>query len=498
MAIIEIEDIYFTYKDGTEALRGLSLYIEKGERVALLGPNGAGKSTLLLHLNGINLPAKGRISVLGREISRKTEKWVRSKVGMVFQDPDDQVFSSTVWEDVAFGPKNMGLGPEEIHRRVENALHAVGMSEYGSRAPYHLSYGQKKRVAIAGVLSMQPEIIVLDEPMAFLDPRGKDTLQEILDWMHGRGQTIIIATHDVDFAVEWADRVVILKDGITLAQGGRELIGDRRLVEGAQLRLPVVSRIFRRVPELGLSQLPLTIAGAADIIKGLVKGCDYSQEKGREIAMANTLSDVSGTYPIWLEPEHLHYHPGVAQARVLWGLMMRREPGADMREWVSYAVDPSGSVLDADLAEGGEDYSKVAFFAGDDGLYNLVVESKSSAEGQNCVRRARLSVPVGHQVYGRPESVFREGLDIFCEEYRDYSPGQTVAIRVMFDGKPLSGAVVKATYHFYGANDYPWQGETGEDGTVALTFDQKGHWMFVCQYTDKAIHTSTFVLAGVR
>ncbi|MCL6612279.1 MAG: ATP-binding cassette domain-containing protein [Peptococcaceae bacterium] len=270
MAIIEIEDIYYTYRDGTEALRGLSLYIGEGEKVALLGPNGAGKSTLLLHLNGINLPRKGKVSVMGREVNRKTEKWVRSQVGLVFQDPDDQVFSSTVWEDVAFGPRNMGLDRREIDRRVSAALEAVGMLEYSRRAPYHLSYGQKKRVAIAGVLAMRPRIIVLDEPMAFLDPRGKDALAGILNSLHGLGQTIVIATHDVDFAAEWADRVVIVKDGKTLAQGGPELLQEAGLMEEAQLRFPVVSKIFSQVPGLDLKPLPLTAGQAVDIIRKLI------------------------------------------------------------------------------------------------------------------------------------------------------------------------------------------------------------------------------------
>lgn len=271
MAIIEVQDIYYTYRDGTEALRGLSLSIGEGERVALMGPNGAGKSTLLLHLNGINLPQRGRVTIMGREVNRKNEMWVRSRVGMVFQDPDDQVFSSTVWEDVAFGPQNMGFDRQEIDRRVTGALNAVGMWEHRRKAPYHLSFGQKKRVAIAGVLAMLPQIIVLDEPMAFLDPGGKDTLTGILNQMHNHGQTIIIATHDVDFAAEWADRVIIIKDGSTLAQGGRELLQDPALIKEARLNFPVVSKIFHQIPEYDTKPLPLTIFEAVDIIRKLVR-----------------------------------------------------------------------------------------------------------------------------------------------------------------------------------------------------------------------------------
>lgn len=269
--IIEVEDLHFRYRDGTEALRGLSLSIQKGSRVAILGPNGAGKSTLLLHLNGIYLPARGKVRILGREITAKTERWVKSKVGLVFQDPDDQVFSSSVWEDVSFGPLNMNLSPEEVRTRVEQALRAVQMEDHKNKAPYHLSYGQKKRVAIAGVLAMEPEIIVLDEPMGYLDPRGKDNLLAILNELYQREITIVIATHDVDLVAEWADRVIIIKNGRTLAEGDTSLLTDEELVRAADLRFPVVVEIFRRLPELNLAHLPKTIAEAVDAIKTLQK-----------------------------------------------------------------------------------------------------------------------------------------------------------------------------------------------------------------------------------
>lgn len=259
--IIELEDLYYNYKDGTEALRGLSLYVRQGEKVALLGPNGAGKSTLLLHLNGIHLPQRGRVAVMGQELGPKNRKWVRTQVGLVFQDPDDQVFSTTVGEDVAFGPRNMDLGSQEVESRVANALEAVGMSLYRDKAPHHLSYGQKKRVAIAGVLAMNPGVIVLDEPMSYLDPAGKESLLQILDRLQQRGATIIMATHDVDVAAEWAHRLIILKGGKTLAQGDTSLLGDEELVREARLSLPTVAKIFLQVP-LNISPLPLTVKDA--------------------------------------------------------------------------------------------------------------------------------------------------------------------------------------------------------------------------------------------
>jgi len=270
-SIIEVEDLYFRYRDGTEALKGLNLAIREGSRTAILGPNGAGKSTLLLHLNGINLAQKGRVRVAGQEVKKNNEKMVRGMVGLVFQDPDDQVFSSTVWEDVAFGPANMRLEPGEVKRRVEEALCAVRMEDYREKAPYHLSYGQKKRVAIAGVLAMGPRVIVLDEPVAYLDPCGKDNLIAILNDLNGRGTTLVIATHDVDLAAEWAEQVVIIKNGRTMALGGTALLADANLVRQAELRFPIVTQIFQGLPEMSLERMPLTVADAVREIRKLLR-----------------------------------------------------------------------------------------------------------------------------------------------------------------------------------------------------------------------------------
>ncbi|MGI9951000.1 ATP-binding cassette domain-containing protein [Moorellaceae bacterium AZ2] len=267
--IIQVEDLYFRYKDGTMALQGLSLSIQRGRKVALLGPNGAGKSTLLLHLNAIHLPQRGRVWVAGREVSPATERWVRSRVGLVFQDPDDQVFSTTVKEDVAFGPRNLGLPPAQVEERVEAALAAVGMLAYQDKAPYHLSYGQKKRVAIAGVLAMEPEIIVMDEPMAFLDPAGQEAVRAILDRLHEQGKTLVVATHDVDFAASWAQEILIMKEGRLLARGGPEVLLERDLIRAAGLRLPLVAQVF-----LGLwpgnIQFPLDVSGARRILRSVI------------------------------------------------------------------------------------------------------------------------------------------------------------------------------------------------------------------------------------
>ncbi|MEW5920972.1 MAG: ATP-binding cassette domain-containing protein [Bacillota bacterium] len=266
MALIEVQALSYRYKDGTRALRGLTFHIPRGKKVAVLGPNGAGKSTMLLHLNGIYLAQEGEVRFDGELVTTKNERQVRSKVGMVFQDPDDQVFSTTVWEDVTFGPANMGLPDDEVDRRAASALHAVGMLEYKDKAPYHLSYGQKKRVAIAGVLAMNPEVISLDEPAAFLDPRGKETVFAILNNLNRQGTTIVIVTHDVDLAAEWADEIILIKDGRCLAQGGTELLTDTLLVEAAELRLPTITRLFKELGGPETQILPKTIREAVQVL----------------------------------------------------------------------------------------------------------------------------------------------------------------------------------------------------------------------------------------
>lgn len=267
MAMLEVRSLSYTYKDGTHALQNLSFAINKGRKVAILGPNGAGKSTVLLHLNGILIAQSGEVLYNGEQISKKNERWVRSQVGIVFQDPDDQVFSSTVFEDVAFGPTNMGLIPEEVARRTSAALLAVGMDEYKQKAPHHLSFGQKKRVAIAGVLAMQPEVIILDEPVTFLDPQGKDTVFLILETLNNQGKTIIIATHDVDVAAEWADDIIIIKDGSTLVEGTTVLLTNQDIVKEAHLRLPIIARLFNMLGGVHKDNCPKTIEEAVSRLR---------------------------------------------------------------------------------------------------------------------------------------------------------------------------------------------------------------------------------------
>jgi cobalt/nickel transport system ATP-binding protein len=229
-------DLHFAYPDGQRALRGLSLVVQRGERVAVLGPNGAGKSTLALHLNGILEPSSGSVTVSGLPVTEKTVKEIRRRVGVVFQDPDDMLFMPTVHQDVAFGPANLGLSETEVAERVMRALDMVGMRAYANRPPHHLSFGQRKRVAAAAVLSMDPEILVLDEPSSNLDPRGRREFGEILGSLD---LTMLLVTHDLPYAVQLCDRAVIIDRGTICADGNiRDVLADDALLREHALELP--------------------------------------------------------------------------------------------------------------------------------------------------------------------------------------------------------------------------------------------------------------------
>lgn len=234
--VIRMRDVRHTYPDGHAALDGVDLHIHPGERVALLGPNGAGKTTLVLHLNGILTPTSGEVSVSGLPVTREHLLDVRRRVGIVFQDPDDQLFMTTVAQDVAFGPRNLGLAPAEVDQRVSDALEAVGMGDVADRAPHHLSFGQKRRVAVATVLAMRPEILVLDEPSSNLDPASRRELAEIVD---GLDITVLMVTHDLPYALQLCERSVVLSEGRVVADGAtREVLSDEALMHAHRLELP--------------------------------------------------------------------------------------------------------------------------------------------------------------------------------------------------------------------------------------------------------------------
>jgi len=233
---LQVADLAFAYPDGHRALDGVNLVIGRGERVALLGPNGAGKTTLVLHLNGVLQPERGSVRVAGLAVDKPSLREIRRRVGIVFQDPDDQLFMPTVRDDVAFGPANLGLRGPELDDRVERALALVGMQAYADRPPNHLSYGQRRRVAVATVLAMEPEVLVLDEPSSNLDPASRRELAEILD---GLAVTLLMVTHDLPYALELCPRSLVINEGRIVADGPTaEVLGDEDLMRANRLELP--------------------------------------------------------------------------------------------------------------------------------------------------------------------------------------------------------------------------------------------------------------------
>jgi len=240
---IEVRDLVFRYPDGTDALRGVTFSVAPGESVGLIGPNGAGKSTLLLHLNGLlpeHLTGESAVSVSGERLTADNVHAIRRTVGLVFQDPNDQLFCPTVFEDVAFGPRQFGLSEEEVGRRVREALARVGLQGFENRPPHHLSGGEKRRVCLAGVLACEPGILVLDEPSSDLDPCSRRELKELLRQIP---ITKIIATHDLELVVELCSRVLVLDAGTIVAEGPTvSLLSDEELMLRHRLERPHILR----------------------------------------------------------------------------------------------------------------------------------------------------------------------------------------------------------------------------------------------------------------
>jgi cobalt/nickel transport system ATP-binding protein len=234
--IVELKDLHYRYPDGNPALDGISFRITHGETVAIVGANGAGKSTLLLHLNGCLIPENGTVRVGDFPLTRKTLDHVRRTVGMVFQDPDDQLFMPSVFEDVAFGPLNLGLPPEDVMERVNAALTTVGALHLKDRPPYRLSGGEKRSVAIASVLSMSPSILVMDEPTSNLDPKSRRQLIQLLKTFE---HTIIVATHDLDMVLDLCARTIVLKKGRVAADGPSiDILQNAELLDACRLEKP--------------------------------------------------------------------------------------------------------------------------------------------------------------------------------------------------------------------------------------------------------------------
>jgi cobalt/nickel transport system ATP-binding protein len=234
--VLDVRGLAYAYPDGHQALYGVDLHVHRGERVALLGPNGAGKTTLVLHLNGILAAGAGTVEVSGLPVEKPNLPEIRRRVGVVFQDPDDQLFMGTVRADVAFGPANLGVKGEALERRVQHALRQVGMEEYVDRPPHHLSFGQRRRVAVATVLAMEPEVLVLDEPSSNLDPASR---RELADILRSLDVTVLMVTHDLPYAFELCPRSVVLSAGTVVADGPTyDVLTDEDLMCAHRLELP--------------------------------------------------------------------------------------------------------------------------------------------------------------------------------------------------------------------------------------------------------------------
>jgi cobalt transport protein ATP-binding subunit len=259
--MISITNIHYTYPGGIRALDGVSLDVPEGCFISVMGANGSGKSTLLKHINGLLEPEAGSIRVGGVLVTGKSFEAINHRIGFVFQDPNDQIFATTAREDIMYGPFNLGLPEREIERRVQETAAQVGISDLLDRPIHHLSYGQKKRLSIAGVLAMKPDCLVLDEPTASLDPMGERKLMRILHGLNRQGMTVVMATHDVDLVPLYSERVCLLMDGRVAAEGGpKDVFADRELIERCRLRLPRISYLFEAVPNI--SELPLTVGMA--------------------------------------------------------------------------------------------------------------------------------------------------------------------------------------------------------------------------------------------
>ncbi|MEW9094130.1 MAG: ATP-binding cassette domain-containing protein [Clostridiaceae bacterium] len=266
MEIVEIKNLSYAYTHETIALQDISIDIKQQRKIAILGANGSGKSTLLQHFNGLILPQKGSVKIKGISVCKESLYDIRKIVGIVFDNPDDQLFSTTVYEDVAFGPRNLGYKEEEVEKAVDNSLSLIGIQDLKHRQPYNLSLGQKKKVAIAGVLAMEPEIMIFDEPFSGLDPYSLQQFIYILEKLNSKGRTLIITTHDVDIVYSWADECIILKEGKVLAQGSIDILENEVLMEEAKLKTPNLYEIFSNT-----SMRPKNINKAKELLTKLFK-----------------------------------------------------------------------------------------------------------------------------------------------------------------------------------------------------------------------------------
>ena len=271
--IILVKNVSFSYPAGVKAITDVSLEIQKGERVALLGPNGSGKSTLILLIAGLLSPQRGEIKVLCEDTSSKSFQKLRQKIGIVFQDPDDQLFNQTVIEDVAYGPKNLRLSEDVIEKRCNHILEDIGIGHLKNRPPHRLSFGEKKKVSLATALVLRPELLILDEPTANLDLLSRRALIDMLNELNAEGTTIVVSTHDVEALPELAERVIVVGHGSLMGSGEmHKVLQDEKLLESAGLELPSIARLFTELKDLGLTrEIPITYEEALRLLQRELK-----------------------------------------------------------------------------------------------------------------------------------------------------------------------------------------------------------------------------------
>lgn len=261
--LLEIKKISFFYEQGKPALKDVSLSIDKGEKIAVLGANGAGKSTFFLTINGVRVPQEGKIFYRGEEIGKKNRKILAEHIGIVFQEADNQIIGSTVKSEVAFGPINQGLSIKKVEEQTIGAMREMGIEEWGDRPPHYLSGGEKKRVTIADILAMMPEIIVFDEPTASLDPVNVDMFEQVAMRLSKEGKTVLVSTHNVDFAYRFAERILVFAEGQLLAEGNsNDIFSNQELLQKNHLKKPIILEIYellKRKGKLASGIMPKTL-----------------------------------------------------------------------------------------------------------------------------------------------------------------------------------------------------------------------------------------------
>ncbi len=282
--ILEVTDLTYTYPDKTNAINNLSFSVKSGEVVGLIGPNGAGKSTLFLLLMGFLEAQQGKIHIFNQELNKKTKKSIRKKLGFVFQNPNDQLFSPTLWEDVAFGPYNLGYNREEISRRVDQTLDIVKLLQYKNKAPHYLSFGEKKRASLATILSMDPQILLLDEPFTNLDPQSYEEILNLILKFKSENLTIIIATHDVDILPLLVERCILIDKGYKIHDGPvQEILTNYDLLMNHKMRMPILGQLFYNLKAQNIihgNNLPLTISEAESFLIDLLKNEQAHSNQG--------------------------------------------------------------------------------------------------------------------------------------------------------------------------------------------------------------------------